>query len=137
MSLTFFLNNKGGKCSDLRSAFEWFKQEIIDAGIQTEDDLRYLNVKDFRSCISSWASDHKSEEIRLNAAALQNHSERIHESTYRRNKIKQALSQTLALQEDLSAIVGVEVKTEVYKVTSKMKMIGLISFVTFLTCIKS
>ena len=112
-NLTFFLNNKGGKCTDIRNAFDWFKQEIIDSGIQTEDDLRYLNVKDFRSCISSWASDHKSEEIRLNAAALQNHSERIHESTYRRNKIKQALSQTLALQEDLSAIVGVDIKTEV------------------------
>jgi len=67
-----------------------------------------LNIKDFRSCISSWASDHKEEEIRLNAAALQNHGQRIHESTYRRNKLKQATGQCLALQQDLLAVVGLD-----------------------------
>ena len=112
-SLPFFLTSKGGKCTHMHGAFEWFKQEIIEAGLHTEEDLRYLNVRDFRSCISSWASDHKSEEVRLNAASLQNHSQRIHESTYRRNKIKQATGQSLALQQDLSAIVGLDTKLEV------------------------
>jgi hypothetical protein len=40
-------------------------------------------------------------QIRAHAASLQNHSARIHEATYRRNKIKQAMGQSLALLKDL------------------------------------
>ncbi len=43
-SLTFFLNSKGGKCDKIDGAFQWFKREVIEAGLQTEDDLRYLQV---------------------------------------------------------------------------------------------
>jgi hypothetical protein len=43
-SLTFFVNNKGGKCTKIDGAFDWFKREVVEAGLQTEDDLRYLQV---------------------------------------------------------------------------------------------
>jgi hypothetical protein len=43
-SLTFFVNNKGGKCAKIDGAFDWFKREVVEAGLQTEDDLRYLQV---------------------------------------------------------------------------------------------
>ena len=65
-----------------------------------------MSAKDFRSCISTWASEHKSEEIRLHAAALQNHSQAIHDSTYRKNKLKQAMGQSLALMKDLNKAAG-------------------------------
>ena len=82
-----------------------YKFLILDLpGIHTKEELKYLTPKDFRSCISSWASEHKNGDIRLNAAALQNHSEAIHQAKYRRNKIKQAMGQSLALMSDLSRL---------------------------------
>ena len=57
--------------------------------------------------MSSWASEHRSEEVRLHAAALQNHSKTIHETVYRKNKLKQATGQSLALMRDLSKAAGV------------------------------
>ena len=77
----------------------------------TKEELRYLNAKDFRSTISSWASEHKNGEIRLHAAALQNHSVAVHEAKYRRNKVKQAMGQSLALQKDLQRVLGVDMSS--------------------------
>ena len=75
----------------------------------------WQSSKDFRSCISTWASDHKDEDIRKNAAALQNHGAEIHEAKYRRNKIRQALGQSMALRKDLTAVAteGEESENEV------------------------
>jgi cytochrome c1 len=79
---------------------------VLFLEIHTEEELKYLSAKDFRSCISSWASEHSSETVRTNAAALQNHSATIHEAKYRRNKIKQAMGQSLALLKDLHRANG-------------------------------
>jgi hypothetical protein len=74
--------------------------------------LRFLSAKDFRSCISSWASEHKSEQVRLHAAALQNHSVAVHEAKYRKNKVKQAMGQSVALMKDLNKAAGQGENTE-------------------------
>jgi hypothetical protein len=39
---------------------------------------------------------------------LQNHSEAVHETKYRRNKVKQAMGQSLALMTDLNKIAEEE-----------------------------
>jgi hypothetical protein len=90
-------------------------------GLYSKQDLRYLTAKDFRSCISSWASDHRNEEIRMHAAALQNHSAIIHESKYRRNKIKQATGQSLALMKDMNEAGGEDTDESEYEVQSSFQ----------------
>jgi hypothetical protein len=105
-ALTFFLDTHGKKLMLINGAVNWFKKRIVEAGLHTAEELKYLSARDFRSCISSWASDHKNPTIRINAAALQNHSAKIHEAVYRKNKMRQAMGQSLALQRDLSQLAG-------------------------------
>ena len=114
-ALTFFTDTLGKKMTHLKLAVNWFKKQFIDEGTHTAEDLRYLSAKDFRSCISSWASDHINENIRLNAAALQNHSQTIHEAVYRKNKLRQAMGQSLALKRDLSKLAGTASDSEVFE----------------------
>ena len=105
-ALPFFLSSNGVKVKTVRPAVEWFKKQFVEAGTHTAEELKYLSGKDFRSCISSWASDHVNDNVRLNAPALQNHSAAIHETIYRKNKLRQAMGQSLALQRDLSKLAG-------------------------------
>ncbi len=41
----------------------YFHLLLLILGLFRKEDLKYLSAKDFRSCISSWASEHKSEEV--------------------------------------------------------------------------
>jgi hypothetical protein len=44
---------------------KYFKVIESVPGLYTKEDLKYLSGKDFRSCISSWASEHRSEQVSI------------------------------------------------------------------------
>ena len=119
-ALTFFLDSRGQKLTVIQTAVDWFKKRIVEAGIHTLEELKQLTAKDFRTCISSWANDHKNPNVRLNAATLNNH---VPESLKRKKKMKEAMGQSLALQKDLIQLAATE-KKESDLVLGKLKILS-------------
>ncbi len=68
---------------------------------------------------SEWASSHPDEEIRANAAMLQNHSQRVHNLHNRKDKTAIAARQAIALE--VSQLNCDDSDSEVDKATAKSK----------------